>query len=115
MVSSQEVIEGLLKEALNDTNKEVRRTAFIKLAQIMDEDEGKRKDIIPCLLPLLTDASGRIRCMTAWHLYYFEGLAKYVPLDCVVRAYLGARDRGVQRVLRDLMRAVLNAQEYEKE
>lgn len=112
---SQEVIEDLLKEALNDTNKKVRKIAFTRLSQAMHDDESRRKDIIPCLLPLLTDPSWRIRWMTAWQLYYFEGLANYVPLDCVARAFLSEQDRRVQRHLRRLMRAVLDVHGHDKE
>lgn len=112
---SQELIEDLLKKALNDTNKKVRKIAITILSSTMREDESKRKDIIPSLLPSLTDPSWRIRWIMAWQLYYFEGLAKYVPLDCVVRAFLGEKDRRVQRHLRKLMRAVLDAQENDKE
>ena len=117
---SQEVIEELLKKALNDTSKKVRKLAFLELTYIMHEDEGKRKDIVPYLLPLLTDPSWHIRSYVAWQLHYFEGdakegCAKYVPLDCVVDAFLGEKDQRVQRSLRELMRAVLDAQEHEKE
>ncbi len=112
---SQEVIEDLLKEALNDTNKKVRKIAFIRLTQAMRDDESKRKDIILCLLPLLTDPSWRIRRTMARQLYYLEGLAKYVSLDCVVRAFLGEEDLRVQRHLRKLMRAVLDVRGHDKE
>ena len=116
---SQEVIEELLKKALNDTHKKVRKIAFMGLIDTIREDESKRKDIIPCLLPLLTDPSWRIRSYFAWQLHCFEGdtkegLAKYVPLDYVVNAFLDEKDRTVQRSLRELMRAVLDAQESNK-
>jgi RNA polymerase sigma-70 factor (ECF subfamily) len=111
---SDEAIEELLKKALKDTNKKVRKIAFLGLAHIIYEDESKRKDIVPCLLPLLTDPSWRIRSYVASQLYgqdYFEGYAEHVPLDCVVRAFLDEKDRRVRRHLEKLMRAVLDAQE----
>ena len=111
---SQEVIEELLKKTLSDTNKKVRKIAFIRLAHIIHEDESKREDIIPCLLSLLTDPSWRIRLYVVWQLYYFEGYAKYVPLDRVVSAFLNEKDRRVQQHLRKLMRAILDAQESNK-
>jgi RNA polymerase sigma-70 factor (ECF subfamily) len=110
---SDEVIEKLLKEALKDTNKKVRKIAFLELADAMRDDESKRR-IIPCLLPLLTDPSWHIRHYVAWDLYY-EGCAKCVPLDCVVRAFLDEKNRKVRRNLEKLMRAVLDAQGSDKE
>ena len=111
---SDEVIEKLLKETLRDTNKKVRKMAFSGLTHAMRDDESKREDIISCLLPLLTDPSWHIRHRVAWYLYY-EGCAKYVPLDCVVGAFLDEKDRRAQGSLRKLMRAVLDAQENDKE
>ena len=113
---TQEVIEELLKKALNDTHKKVRKIAFMGLIDTIRDEESKRSDIIPCLLPLLTDPSWRIRSYIAWQLHYFEGaaregLAKYVPLDCVVSAFLGEKDLRVQRSLRELMHSILEARE----
>jgi hypothetical protein len=116
---SQEVIEQWLKKALNDTNRKVRKNAFLELVHIIYEDESKRADIIPCLLPLLTDPSWHIRSYVAWYLHYFEGKqvghAKYVPLDCVVSAFLGEKNQKVRRDLEKLMGAVLEAQRSDKE
>jgi DNA-directed RNA polymerase specialized sigma24 family protein len=118
---SQEVIEELLKKALNDTNRKVRKLAFLELAHIIiDEDQSRRKDVVPHLLPLLTDPSWRIRSYVAWQLYYFEGdakegCAKYVPLDYVVKVFLNEKDQKVRRNLERLMRAILDTQEGNKE
>jgi hypothetical protein len=45
---------------------------------------------------------------------YFEGYARYVPLDCVVRAFLAEKNQIVKQNLIELMRAVLNAQESDE-
>ena len=111
-----DIAEGLLKKSLTDSSRKVRKIAFGGLIDIIRKDESKCRYIMPCLLPLLTDPSWRIRSYLAWQLHYFEGdakegLAKYVPMDCVVNAFLGEKDLRVQRSLRELMRAVLDAHE----
>lgn len=112
---SQEVIEQWLRKALNDRSRKVRKNAFLELAHIIYEDESKREDIIPCLLPLLTDLSWHIRYYVAWYLHYYYDYAKYVPLDCVVSAFLDEKDQRVRRNLEKLMRAVLEARQSDKE
>ena len=114
---SQEVIEQLLKKALNDANKEVRKLAFLEFAHIIYEDESRRKEIVPYLIPLLTDPSWRLRSYVASVLYgqdYFEGYVRYVPLDCVVRAFLAEKNQIVKQNLIKLMRAVLDAQKSDE-
>ena len=112
---SQEAVEELLKKALSDTNRKVRKYAFFGLADIIYEDESKRADIIPCLLPLLTDPSWHIRSYVAWYLYEFKDYARYVPLDYVVKVFLNEGAQEVRRNLERLMRAILKAQKNDKE
>lgn len=100
----------MLKKALRDTNKKVRKCAFLGLVGMVHGSKSKYKNIISCLLPLLTDSSWHIRFYVAWYLCYFEDYAKYVPLDYVVIAFLDEGNQRVRRNLERLMRAILKAQ-----
>ena len=58
-----ETVIGLLKRALSDPNRKVRRFAVEALLQ--DEmdvgDERKRTEFVPLVIPLLRDRSNRVR------------------------------------------------------
>lgn len=105
----QETIIQLLKKSLSDANKEVRKTAFRSLNEIMYDDESKREELTACLLPLLKDPSWNTRWYLAWWLVECD-LAKYIQLDEVVGIFLNERDTRVRKNLEYLMRAVLDAQ-----
>ena len=112
---SQEIVEEFLKKALNDTNRKVRKHAFLGLVDITDKDKSKCRDITPYLIPLLTDPSWHIRAYVAWYLHYAEGYVRHVSLDCVVSVFLDENDQRVRRNMEGLMRAILDAQENDRE
>jgi RNA polymerase sigma-70 factor (ECF subfamily) len=112
---SSEVIEEIYKKSLTDSSKKVRQIAFMTLFYTMLNDGDKRKELMPCFLSFLTDRSKKIRGLVAWYVCHVGDLAKYIPLDQVVRAFLDVKDPGIRGALEELMRAVLDAQEHDKE
>jgi hypothetical protein len=112
---NDKIVEELLKKSLTDSNKKVRKIAFWNLLKIMTRDEGKCRELMPCVLPLLADQSKRIRFCVALYLRYFDGCAKYVPLARVARAFVNEKDPSVRARMEKLMRAVLDTQYPPKE
>jgi len=96
-VQNQEVVEELLKKSLADTNKEVRRAAFRSLAEVMQGDNDKRKELATCLVKLLKDPSWRIRWYVAWWLADYD-CAKYIQLEQIVEVFLEEKDRKFGRI-----------------
>ena len=112
---SDEAVEEVYRKCLTDPNKKVRKMAFMTLFNRMLEDEGKREELMPYFLSFLTDRSRKIRWGVAWYVCYVGDLARHVPLDRVVSAYLDEKDTRVRGYLEGLMRVVLKAQEDQKE
>ena len=110
----QELIIELLKKSLADSNKEVRKTAFRSLAEIMYDDQSRHAELASCLIQLLTDPSWNTRWYVAWWIGEY-GIAKYVSLERIVGIFLDEKDSRVRKNLEYLMRAVLNAQEVDKQ
>jgi RNA polymerase sigma-70 factor (ECF subfamily) len=120
-MQSNKIVEELLKKSLTDSSKKVRKIAFLALLGIMARDndglimydEDKCRELMPYVLPLLTDKSKLIRGSVAGYLRYYDGCAKYVPLAKVARAIVNEKDPGVRQTMEELMRAVLDAQEHQ--
>ncbi len=108
---SGEAIERIYKKALTDSNRKVRKMAFMTIFHDMLNNEGKREELMPYFLSFLTDRSRKIRGGVAWYVCYVGDLATYVPLDRVVSTFLDEKDPGVRGGLEDLMRAIPDAQE----
>ena len=113
-ITGETVIE-LLKRALSDPNRKVRRSALEALLQDeMDvSDERKRKEFVPLVVPLLRDRSKRVRRLASWHLQH--GWSGEVPLETAARAVLEEKDRVTRRLLEGLLRTVLNLCEKRKD
>ena len=103
--------EEFLKKALADPNRRVRKNAFLSLLSIMEANEGRRRDLMPCVLSLLTDRSKRNRSTVLWYLCHAGDYAKDVPLECVARALVSEPLPSIREQMIELMRAVLKAQD----
>jgi len=114
-MQNDEIVEELLKKSLTDSSKKVRKIAFWALLEVMTRDEGKCRELMPYVLPLLTDKSKLIRWSVAWYLRYYDSCVKYVPLAQVVRAFVNEKDPSVRARMEKLMRAVLDTQYPQKE
>lgn len=102
-----EAVISLLKKALVDSNKKVRRHAVTLLFLDIDE-ERKRTEFLPLVLPLLVDRSARVRVTTAWMLGHWAG---DVPVADAARALLDETHPRVRPAKEWLLRRVLEAHE----
>ena len=106
----EESIE-MLKQALQDPNKQVRGSAADMLLNEVDvPDERKRQEFVPLVVPLLYDRSRVLRYQTAPTL---ERWAADVPLETVAQAIVEEEDDRNLRRLKTLMGYVLDAQRAE--
>ncbi|HUW57133.1 MAG TPA: sigma-70 family RNA polymerase sigma factor [Planctomycetota bacterium] len=105
--TSGETVVQLLKQAVTDSNKKVRRHAFYLLGLDVD-DERKRKEFLPLLIPLLEDRSARVRRRAAFDL---RPWAADVPLAVAARALANEKHPATQGWIAGLVRAVLEVQD----
>jgi len=106
-----ELVIELLKGALGDPNRKVRRMAGVALLYVNVPDERKRREFLPLVVPLLADPSRRVRRNLPWHLRKW---AADVPLETVARAFVEETDPQARRCLGGLMRGVLAAKGAER-
>ncbi len=103
MRADEHVID-MLKRALADRNKKVRRAAVGTLIQMNVPIERKRGEFLPMIVPLLSDVSGRVRRNTAFYLIPFAG---DVPLHLATAALLAEPNPHKAWPLRALVNAIL--------
>ena len=82
---TKERVIALLKGALKDPNKKVRRIAMRAIMSVDVERERRVREFVPLAAELLTDRSNRVRRLAASRLHNY---AKYLPLEQVVRGYV---------------------------
>ena len=102
------VVVDLLKKAMSDPNRKVRRSAVEALMQSDADDETKRGEFVPLAVALLADPSRRVRRAAAWEL---RDWAADVPVEAVARALLDEPDDETKKRLWGLLRAVLDARQ----
>jgi len=102
----EEVIE-LIKQMANDPNKKVRKHANA-LLHLKVDDERKRTEFIPLLLPLLRDHSGGVRWRTAYELSHW---AADVPLSVAARALADETNARARGMLARLVRRIIAARD----
>ena len=113
MVESAETREdviAMVKAALADPNKKVRRNAVDALLRLDVSDERRREEFVPLILERLADPSKRVRKRTAYLLRLYAGV---VPWQPVVQALLDEKDPDARSWMRQTVRAVLKAQPAE--
>ena len=103
-----ETLVVLMTRALSDSDKKVRRSAAEDLLGLDVPEERKRREFVPRVLPLLDDASKRVRLMAAWSLRRF---AEVVPLATAARSVVNETDPKVRHFKDRLLRSVLDAGE----
>ena len=84
-----ETVLAVLKEALKDRNKKVRRSAADGVLSVPVSEQRKRAELVPLVVPLLEDCSKRVRRMAAFYLLPYADL---VPLVLAVKALAGEPD-----------------------
>jgi len=105
-----EIVVDLLKKAIDDPSRKVRRCAVDGLLYpgggITATEERRRTEFVPLVVPLLKDHSEKVRCRAAWVL---EPWAGDVPIEIVAEALLEVRSPLARRCIRSLLRKVINA------
>jgi len=99
----------LLKAVRLDSNKKVRQHALGLLVLDVDE-ERKRREFLPMLLPFLRDRSVLVRRRTALELLPWAG---DVPLSTAAEALANEENERARPMLAELVRAVLKADRRE--
>ena len=106
MPRDERVVE-LLKGVISDSNKKVRKHAA-SLLNLDVDDERKRTEFLPLLLPLLRDRSGVVRWRTAYELSRW---AADVPLRVAAEALAKEKNAKVRGMLARLVRRIIAVRE----
>ena len=101
---TREIVIRLLKTALKDPNKKVRRMAVDGLLRVDVPPSRRREEFVPLVVERLGDVSKRVRKRAAYVLSLYPS---GVPWQPVVAAMLKERDPDVQSFIKQLLRAVL--------
>lgn len=101
-----ETAVDLLKKALSDSNRRVRAQAVLTLLTLNFPDERKRRELVPLLVPLLTDRSRKVRFLVAGRLSAPDCAAD-VPMDEAIRVLKNERDPAVHHRLELLLLEIL--------
>ena len=102
----ERVVE-LIKQMAGDSNKKVRKHAASLLSLDVD-DERKRTEFVPLLLPLLQDRSGVVRWRTAYEL---QAWAADVPLQAAAEALANEKNAKARGMLARLVRRIIAARD----
>jgi len=105
-----EVVVDLLRRALGNPNRKARSFAVVGLLSaewgIDVSAERRRTEFVPLAVPLLRDRSEHVRSRTAQMLWEW---APDVPIEAVAEALLEAKSPKARRMIRRLLRKVLDA------
>jgi len=97
----------VVKQGLQDPNRQVRRFAVMSLRHLQVSDEVMRRDFLPRAMDLLFDRSLCVRQRVSG---FLEDWAAHVPLETAARALLEELHPKVRGYKEALLRAVLDAQ-----
>ena len=108
----KETVIEVLKRALADPNRKVRRHAAVNLMHLDVSIERKRDEFLPLVAPLLLDPSMRTRRRIAVLLqggWGEDDMSAHVPLEIVAEAHLREKNELAQRWLGTLLEKRLQA------
>ena len=100
-----EAVIDLIKQMAADSNKKVRKHANA-LLHLKVDDERKRKEFVPLLVPLLQDRSGVVRWRMARELRRW---AADVPLEVAAEALANEKNPKARGALAGLVRRIVEA------
>ncbi|MCC7406530.1 MAG: sigma-70 family RNA polymerase sigma factor [Phycisphaeraceae bacterium] len=100
-------VEHLAVGGLKDPNRKVRRFALTVLENTRESRLVKQKGYVRLVLPLLGDASRRVRRAAAWTLAPW---AQHVPVKAAVEALAREQDRKTAERMRILVKEILRVQ-----
>lgn len=109
-VSPTEYTLDLLKRALIDRNKKVRKHAATALMRMDIPEERMRKEFLPLIVPLLSDRSRSVRARLALPWMWARWVAD-IPVDAVITAIEGEQDPHIRMRKQRLLTAVLKAKD----
>ena len=105
---TRDKVFDLVRRAMTDPNKKVRRGALYAVSRLPVSEADRREHLIPLAVLALFDRAKCNRRMASWELQH--NWAGEVPLATAVRAMLDERDPATRRWKEYLVRAVLDAQ-----
>ena len=105
---TKETVIELLKRALGDPNKKVRRNAVDAILRIDLPGGRRREELMPLVLTRLGDVATRVRRRAA---YCLSRQAADVPWEPAARALLRERDPITRKFMEELLRAILDARQ----
>lgn len=109
---SAEDLTPLLKQAVKDSNRHVRRHAASGLLERARQSEQKRKDLMPIVTPLLLDPSNYLRRFIARRLWPAHW-ASNVPVEVASDALLHAPNPRTREYMETLLKRVLACRKIE--
>lgn len=103
----QEVIISVLKKALSDPNKKVRRNVVTTLLYLNVDKDRVSKEFVPLVIPLLEDPTKLVRQRAAWELA--NNWAADVPLEDAALALANAPDAETHKAIGRLVKEIVKA------
>ena len=97
---------ALLKQALSDSNKKVRKFAMGALMDLDVPEAQRRTEFLPLVIPLLRDHSRQVRIQTAWALRRW---AEDIPGDALLEAVLEETETQARGAIEALARAAIRS------
>ena len=104
-----EEAEAIIKIALKDDNRRVRRQAVGVLGWL-DPDRKKRKELMPIMASLLVDKSNHIRRFVSRYLLDEPDWIQELPIEAVSHALLQAPNEKTRELMEQLLRLVTESQ-----
>ncbi len=106
---TKELLVELLKKALRDPSKKVRRNAADAILRVAVSEKRRREELTPLVIERLGDPSNRVRRRAAYALS--RDAARDVPWQVAARALLNECDPKTRAFMRELLGAVLQVHE----
>ena len=94
----------MLIKGLSDPNKKVRRHSIYALLYGDFDEDCRRREFIPLIVPLLHDPSKRVRRVAAYELIDW---AADVPVEAAAKALLAETDPESRKRLKMLLHAIV--------
>ncbi len=107
----KEMLINLLIQATRDENRKVRMWSAERLFHLDVDEDRKRREFVPAVIPLLRDPTPRVRRRAAWKL---EQWAAGVPLEVAALALAEEKDAQARDGMAQLVKAVISAQKPPK-
>jgi RNA polymerase sigma-70 factor, ECF subfamily len=105
---NEERVITLMKKALADPNRKVRRWAFETLCHLEIGTARRSSELVPLFVPLLRDPSRTVRGRVAYVLHWPGEFPSLLPLEEVALALAEEKREGVRNDLKVLVKEMVN-------